>query len=416
MQYKWKLIFSLHLFQQAVYIYYDKEGIIMSKRVKADLKDSVNNNKKPIIIVVIAVLLIALAVIIGFAVAKSGKKDINDLGIKFPENSIVDIYTDENGREITKVTDENGNVKEYYINEDGYVVTRENESISDSEAVKIIENYDDGDGNHVKVTILPDGTTITETTDSKGQTNQSVKVPDSALTSYISYGDASKNEELKTPEITKLDYTKIVGYAPMYSSNDNSNIVYGLELPYTIGDTGMVIESIGSFIGPYVEDGSDEEVEDVAAMVVTNTTDRMIQYSALSFSAKKGNSVNFVITNLPAKTSMIVFDSNRTAFKGTEVLTFKEDKTAYTDRNMHESELTISTQDNLISLTNNTDKKIDTAYVYYKLYLDCGVFYGGITYRAKIENIEPGGMVTQGASHYFTNSSEVLSVDFAYAE
>lgn len=384
----------------------------MSGRVKTEKKQKENKNRK-LIIAVIVIFFIALAVIIGIVVFKNRKPD---LGIKFPENSIVETYKDENGNEITKVTDEDGNVQEYYINEEGYLVTRTEESISDSDGVKIIESYDDADGNHIKKTTLPDGTTVTEKTDSDGKTEQSVDVPDSALTSYISFGDTSKNDELKTPEITELDYTKIVGYAPMYSSSEDSNIVYGLELPYTIGDTGMVIESIGSYIGPYIEDGSDEEVEDVAAMVITNTGDQMIQYSSLSFSAKKGNSVNFLITNLPAKTSIIVFDTKRTAFKGTEILTFEGDMTAYTDRNMHESEVTVSAQDNLISLTNNTDKQIDTAYVYYKLYLDCGVFYGGITYRTKIEDIKPGSTVTQGASHYFTKSSEVLSVDFAYAE
>ncbi len=370
--------------------------------------------KNVMILGILALVLIAVIIAVVFFALKDNRPKVKDL-LDIPEGSIVDEYVDESGKEITVITDADGNKSEYYVNEDGYLVSIDREELPDG-SDKVVESYKDKDGNQIKDTILPDGTTVTEVIKPNGDVEQSVDIPKTPLTTYISYGDISKSEALKTPENSELDYSKIKGYAPMYSSSDKENLVFGVKLPYKVEETGIVIESIGSFVGPYVEDASDEEVENVAAMIITNTSDKMIQYSALSFDVKSGEPLNFVITNLPANTSAIVLEKNRKYFEGNETITYSGNITAYMERDMHSSEVVASASDNLISLTNNSDKTIDTAYVYYKIYIDGGAYLGGITYRAKIENIAPGETRTQGASHYFTSNSQVLTVDIGYAE
>ncbi len=388
----------------------------MGKSVKKGKNNKKNNiiEKKIVIIAILAVILIAIIIGTVVWIIKGSKPKVEDL-LDIPEGSKVEEYVDDAGREITVVTDPEGNRNEYYVNDDEYLVLVEREELSDG-SEKVIDNYKDKDGNIIKDTILPDGTIVTEVTKPNGDIEQSVEVPKTPLTTYISYGDTSKTEELKTPENSKLDYMAIKGYAPMYSSNADENIVFGMKLPYKIGDTGLVIESIGSFEGPFVEDASDDELENVAAMVITNTSDKMVQYSSINFAVKRGKDINFVITNLPANTSVIVFETNRFCFEGNETISYSDDITAFMERDIHSSEVSVSAADNLVSLTNNTDKTIDTAYVYYKLYVDGGVYLGGITYRAKITDVEPGTTRTQGSSHYFTNNSQVLTVDLAYKE
>lgn len=386
----------------------------MGKSVKKNNKSKNTIEKKIIIIGVLAFILIAIVIVALIFILKDNKPKVEDL-LDISEGSKIEEYVDDSGKEITVVTDPEGNRNEYYVNDEDYLVSIEREELSDG-GEKVVEKYEDADGNHIKDTILPDGTTVTEVVKPNGDVEQSVDIPETPLTTYISYGDTSKSEALKTPESSELDYTAIKGYAPMYSSSADDDIVFGMQLPYKIGDTGLVIESIGSFIGPYVEDASDEELENVAAMIITNTSDKMVQYSALSFEVKRKDSLNFIITNLPANTSVMVLEANRAYFEGAETISYSNDITAYMERNMHSSEVTVSTSDNLVSLTNNTDKTIDTAYVYYKLYTDGGAYLGGITYRAKLTDIAPGETLTQGSSHYFTNNSQVLTVDIAYAE
>lgn len=388
-------------------------------------------NKKNIMIIVIILVAVLLVAGIAAAVIHSGKMRqsedresssaesdteiseddiINMIGdIK---GSNVETYTDEQGRLIVRVTDKDGNVTEYYVNEDGKLVRRTTED--DGNGQKVIESFDDAEGNHVKNITFPDGTVIKDITTPDGDTKQEVDVPKNPLTSYISYGDSSKSQELKTPSVTKLDCSAIVGFAPMYSSSEDEEIVFGMKLPYAIGDTGMVIQAIGSFEGPYVEDGSDEELENVGALIITNTSDSMIQYSVINFKAKNGKDMSYVITNLPSNTSVMVLEKNRLAFSGNESLTLDSETTTNTKPDFHSSEVAVSASDKLVSLTNNTDKTIKTAYVYYKIYVEGGVYFGGITYRAKLENIAPGETLTQGASHFFTSNSEILSVDIAY--
>lgn len=381
----------------------------MGRNIKKD-----NKKKKIIVIGILAALLIIIIIGAVLLILNENKPRVEDL-LDIPKGSKLEEYVDDSGREITIVTDPEGNRNEYYVNEEDYLVSVEREQLPDG-GTKVVESYINSDGNQIKDTILPDGTTVTEVIKPNGDTEQSVDVPKTPLTAYISYGDTSKSGELKTPENSVLDYTAIKGYAPMYSSSNEENIVFGMKLPYSIGNTGLVIESIGSFDGPYIEDASDEELDNAAAMIITNTSGEMIQYSSISFDVRKGNSLNFVITNLPANTSVIVLEANRAVFEGTEIITYKDDITAFMKRDMHQSEVTVSASDNLISLSNNTDKTIDTAYIYYKLYAEGGAYLGGITYRAKLEDIAPGETLTQGSSHYFTNNSQVLTVDIAYAE
>ncbi|MBQ9887098.1 MAG: hypothetical protein IJM37_09605 [Lachnospiraceae bacterium] len=335
-----------------------------------------------------------------------------------PESSTVEKYQDDEGRTIAKVTDEEGHVVEYFVNDDGYLVTRVKEDISDNpdDGQKIIDKFEDDKGNKVTETKLPDGTTVVDITTPEGGSTKEVEVPDTSLTEYISHGDPSKTIEIKTPGTTKFDYHAITGFAPMYSSSDSKNVVFGIELPYAVGDTGMVIEAIGSFAGPYVEDGKDQETENVLSLVVMNNSDEMVQYSSITFNRKNGDPIRFIISNLPPKTPVLVQELNGVGFEGTEKITFDKEITAKIVSDMHPDEVTITASDNMISLTNKTDKTIKTAYVYYKLYTEGGVYLGGITYRAKIENVAPGATVTQGAAHYFIESSEVLCVDIGYEE
>ena len=52
-----------------------------------------------------------------------------------------------------------------------------------------------------------------------------------------------------------------------------------ISFPYAIPDTGLVIQKIAAYDGVFLEDGTDEEITGVAAMVLENTGETAVEYT-----------------------------------------------------------------------------------------------------------------------------------------
>ena len=91
--------------------------------------------------------------------------------------------------------------------------------------------------------------------------------------------DAARQPSSGTQD-TLIDVEDIPGYVPGTSDGDQTN---GLVLPYTIEGSGLCIRSIGSYTGPFVEDGSDRPSVNTLSLIVTNQSDAMIEYAELVF-------------------------------------------------------------------------------------------------------------------------------------
>ena len=61
---------------------------------------------------------------------------------------------------------------------------------------------------------------------------------------------------------------------------------------------GLRFTSFGRYSGAYVEDGSNDPVEDVAIVLVVNTGERFLEYASVSFEID-GEPATFTVTNLP---------------------------------------------------------------------------------------------------------------------
>lgn len=76
----------------------------------------------------------------------------------------------------------------------------------------------------------------------------------------------------------------------------------------------------------------------------------------------------------------------------------------------------ISSEDKKIKIKNISDKDLGTVYVYYKNIQNGGAYLGGITYRAKFENMKAGATVEAETSHFYKNGSQILMVNNILSE
>lgn len=179
----------------------------------------------------------------------------------------------------------------------------------------------------------------------------------------------------------------------------------------TLADSNLTVEAVGSYSGNFLEDGSDEPTANVAAMLITNNSDKMLQIAEISFKVNEKDTAVFKVTDLPAGTSTLALESNKREFSEEDAYTYGETATAYIEQpSLEEDKFELETEDGKITLKNKTDKSYEKVYVYYKYVQIGGAYLGGITYRTPFENVPAGGEAEAVAAHFNPESSKIMAV------
>ena len=183
-------------------------------------------------------------------------------------------------------------------------------------------------------------------------------------------------------------------------------------LAYNLG-SGICIDGLLSYAGPYAEDKTDEVVVDVMAIKVTNNGSEYIQ--TMDIILTDGTTeARFSLSTLMPGDTVIVPERNRMSYS--DEFEFSEAKTENVAffgfvPPMCEDKLEIVCLDGVINVTNISGEDItEDIFVYYKTESD-GIFYGGVTYRVRISGGLKADEIRQGAaSHFNTESSAVVFV------
>ena len=224
--------------------------------------------------------------------------------------------------------------------------------------------------------------------------------------------EEDKEESKLYLDVDKLDINKIEGYTPAESNEEG--LVANMTLPYSIPNKNLDILSIGQYEGKFVEDGSDDKKDNVLAIVVKNTSDKTISSGEIKLrKVGTSKSIKFIFTNLKAGSSALVMESTgEVNFNG-------EDKYVYISSSVNTEESTslmedkieVTTKDKNITVKNLTNKNLNTVYVYYKIVTDGNCYLGGITYRAKFENVKGEKSVTADTLHFSNKNSEIIKIE-----
>ncbi len=184
-----------------------------------------------------------------------------------------------------------------------------------------------------------------------------------------------------------------------------------LSFPYAIPNTDLVIQRISAYNGIFWEDGSDSDVENVTTIFLTNTGDVGVEYASITM--QRGvETLEFVVSALPAGASVAVQEKNRTAFTQDAYSACFADIVPLEVFEMSENSVKIEeTGEYSLSVTNLAGEEIPCIRVFYKFYTASDdVYIGGITYTSKILNLAPGETTTITPSHYAKGYSQVVMV------
>ena len=188
------------------------------------------------------------------------------------------------------------------------------------------------------------------------------------------------------------------------------------ELPVPQGidlGNGLVMTDVAPYSGPYVEDGSDEQVSDVLMIEVYNYGTAPIQYAEISLAAGD-QTANFTMSTLPVGDSMMVLESGRMAFDEDIEYTQAEIRNVAVfnqPMSLCQDKIQIQSLDGALNLVNISGQDLSgDVFIYYKNVND-GILCGGITYRVRIADGMKADEVRQiMANHYSASGSRVMFV------
>ena len=186
-----------------------------------------------------------------------------------------------------------------------------------------------------------------------------------------------------------------------------------ISLPCTVEGTGLIAERLISFDGAFVENGSNCEVEGIAALLLRNTSKTGISCAHIVLE-QKYKKLTFEATQIPPGASVLVLEKCAIGY-AKESITACYGRIDWESCGWHPEALLKFEELDMGSLwvTNISGSELSEIYLYYKTDYADGVFYlGGITYYVYIDKIDDGERILLKPDHYAGNTSKFLRIQY----
>ena len=181
--------------------------------------------------------------------------------------------------------------------------------------------------------------------------------------------------------------------------------------PYSIPNSTLSIRAVKSYSGVYIEDGSDKDISNIAAIILDNKGNENIEYAKITLPYGEKEYI-FEAKTLAAGATMVVQESTGAKYVEGEygeatVVVATMEKMEMSEKSVELSE----TESGALKIANISGENIPCVRIFYKFYLeDIGVSVGGITYTSKITELKAGETRVITPSHYDKDASRVMMV------
>ncbi len=184
----------------------------------------------------------------------------------------------------------------------------------------------------------------------------------------------------------------------------------GLKFPYTVGDTGLEVNSLLSsdVMNP---DAGNELVENLASLEITNVSDQYLVSAVFSVTLDDGTVYSFRVQDLPADGRTIAFAVDNAVYENAVPCEAIEAETEFAagEQRMEDS-IAVSVEGTAITLTNLTREDLGPLNVICHDTLDESEFFGGVSYVYPTEGIPAGGSVTVDAIDCMVGQPAVVRI------
>ena len=183
--------------------------------------------------------------------------------------------------------------------------------------------------------------------------------------------------------------------------------------PRAVEGTELKVQHLVSYEGPFWEDGSEEKVAGVAALLVENTGGMMVAHGAVVLEWEERTLV-FELSALPPGSRVLVLEKDRQSYQNANPTQCY----GWTQKEYPENMGHVTVEDiggMTMAVVNHTNGRIDAVQICYKTRSGSGIFIGGISYTVEVKNLRPGERRLMKPYRYVCGNSAVVSI-LAYTE
>ena len=180
--------------------------------------------------------------------------------------------------------------------------------------------------------------------------------------------------------------------------------------PYKVQDFDIILEKISAYEGPFLEDGTDDEVVDIAALHIYNGSDKLLSNVFVELFWQSGSYI-FEGKNIPPNSTVLLLEKNRSVYaENTYIhcLSWCKISGGFNIQDyISVSEIGLGT----ITVTNLTNNAFYNVNLYHKIWLTPpDIYVGGITYHTIISRLLPNETITLKPYHYAAGYSKIVFV------
>ena len=190
-----------------------------------------------------------------------------------------------------------------------------------------------------------------------------------------------------------------------------SSLSENISLPAAISGTNLIAQKLSSYEGPFLEDGTDREVVDIAALHVYNSGDTAIYKTRIALFWSDGFYI-FEADHIPAGETVVILERSGSSYREGDYIQcngWQElGQGDAVSKDVSVTDMALGT----VVVSNLTDETLRNVCVYYKTWLaPPDIYVGGITYMVQIPVLLPKQSKNLYPYHYAVGYSKVVAVN-----
>lgn len=180
--------------------------------------------------------------------------------------------------------------------------------------------------------------------------------------------------------------------------------------PLMLENGKLKVDSVFQYDGMN-PDCANLEGSNIATVTVSNLSDTYLERAEISVAADTGDVLRFVVMDLPAGDSALVFSAdNASVAQDSRYGAVNCEAVFQPDASRKEDRIAVSVEGTKITLKNQTDTQIDEIVVYCRALLG-DQFFGGIAYTYPVNNLPAKGSAEIDAVDCFLGMAEVTRIE-----
>lgn len=216
-------------------------------------------------------------------------------------------------------------------------------------------------------------------------------------------------QDQEQPEATGSNGTGQTQTQPEASTSEPEAFLPAVQMPVILEDGKLEIQSLFQFDGINPDSGN-QTGKNIASMIFKNTSDAYLTEAKITMTLTNGKQVHFLVTDLPAGKSAMVFSTENLAIRADAACADTTCSAVFSTATPMEEQLSVQVDGLTVSVTNRSEKDLSQVVVYCRSPLG-EEYFGGVTYPYVIKNLPAHGTATVDAVDCILGIAEVVRVE-----